>query len=192
MNQSHVHIHLLPLEPPSHPPSHPLSHPPRASRSTEPSSLPFMAGSHWLAVLHTAVYICQCFPLCCSQWKKMSPLLRWWPWDEQYGDPGAEDLLGDGEKPEYIAGVGAEWNPNPHPLHPALCFSKWAHCSSLCCFMRMGYGFPPLTEDGTEAHWEPVTHSASLSKYGILGAYSWLGDCVMCEIMSLLHGVVVL
>ena len=30
-------------------------------------------------------------------------------------------------------------------------FKELTALPSLCCFMRMGYGFSPLTEDGTEA-----------------------------------------
>lgn len=82
----------------------------------------------------------------------MSPMLRWWPGDEQYGDSGEEDLQGDGEQAVHREGVGAV-QPNPHPIYHDLCFSKVSSLLLLSCaaFMRMEYGFPPLTEDGTEA-----------------------------------------
>ena len=48
------------------------------------------------------------------------------------------------------------WGQSATPIH-ILYITLYAFQSeltalpSLCCFMRMGYGFPPLTEDGTEA-----------------------------------------
>ena len=57
VNQLYVNIYPIPLEPPYDPHIPPLW----ASQSTELSSLCCTAASHQLAILHTVVYISQCF-----------------------------------------------------------------------------------------------------------------------------------
>ena len=95
--------------------------------------------------------------------------------------------------PHLTAGVGLECNPNPHPLHHALCFSKWAHCSSFVVLLyENGIWFSSFDRGWNRG---PVRSGDSFSLTQQVwdpGAYSWLGDCVMCEMTSLLHGVVVL
>ena len=58
---SHMYTHV-PLSPPSLAslPSS-LSHPSRSSQSTEPVSLCYAAASHQPTILHSVVYICQCY-----------------------------------------------------------------------------------------------------------------------------------
>ena len=58
---SHIHTHV-PISPPSWAslPSS-LSHPSRSSQSTELISLCYAAASHQPTILHSLVYICQCY-----------------------------------------------------------------------------------------------------------------------------------
>ena len=55
----HTHVPISPPSCASLPPS--LSHPSRWSQSTEPNSLCYGAASHQPTILHSEVYICQCY-----------------------------------------------------------------------------------------------------------------------------------
>ena len=58
----------IPISPPSWASLTPsLSHPSRSSQSIELISLCYAAASHYLSILHLAVYICQCYSLTSSQ-----------------------------------------------------------------------------------------------------------------------------
>ena len=57
MNQSQAYVCPLPLEPPSHPHPHPT--PPGCHRA--PAC--YTATSHWLSMVHTGVYVYQCYSL---------------------------------------------------------------------------------------------------------------------------------
>ena len=61
VNQLHVYIYPLPLEPVSHHPA--LSCPSRSSQSTKLSNLCCTADSHQLSILHMLVCICQYYSL---------------------------------------------------------------------------------------------------------------------------------
>ena len=61
VNWPHVHICLLPLEPPSHRPPHPT--PLCYHRASAWGSLHHTANCHWLSVLHIVMYMFQCYSL---------------------------------------------------------------------------------------------------------------------------------
>ena len=67
VNQLHVYVYSLPLEPPSFAPIPPL----RASQGTGLSG--YAAASYQLAILYMIVYICQCYSLTSSH--PLLPLL---------------------------------------------------------------------------------------------------------------------
>ena len=57
-----------------------------------------------------------------------------------------------GSNPSTSQGWGQSATPIHIPYIMIYAFqSELTALTSLCCFMRMEYGFPPLTEDGTEA-----------------------------------------
>ena len=74
--------------------------------------------------------------------------------------------------PHLTAGVGSECNPNPHPLHHALCFSKssllFLRCAALWEWDMVFLLWQRMEQRLSEIWWLIQPHSASVGSWGLL------------------------
>ena len=131
------------------------SHPSRLSRSSALSSPCYTAPSHWLSIVHTVVYMCQCYSLNSiplSPWaslvaqtvKNLPAMQKLWFWSLGQEDPLEEEMATHSsilawripwrEEPGGLQSkgsqrVGHDWATNTNSFHH--CIHKSVFCISI-------------------------------------------------------------